>query len=526
MDFQKHTDVKFKHDEKLLAKAQDNLPPLYYQEVKPQRLVEIVASETGLHGFEAMESKRKLVNLPQYLLGKGEKLVLDFGNHYVGHLALSLDSVGSPMDAPLFLKVKFGEIPADIGANSADYDGWISSSWIQEEFLHIDELPTRLEMPRRYSFRYVELEVLDASPKWKLSVSAPLLIAQSSVTMSAVKSVATGDDLLDKIDQISLKTLQDCMQDVFEDGPKRDRRLWLGDLRLQALANYQTFGNQELVKRCLYLFAGMTTKDGLVTANVFTKPRMLPDDTFMLDYSLFFISVLSDFIEQNYDEDLLKDLYPVAKRQLELAEKFVGDDGLVKISEDGTVFVDWSEGLNKSTAIQAILIYTAKQLLQLAKLVHDEKNVAHVNALITKLSQAALEKCYNQDKHLFVSGDDQQINIASQAWMVLAHVLPTTEARRVMESSLKELFPVQGVGTPYMYHHIIAALFEVGLQDDAIREMKAYWGKMVELGADTFFEAFDPQRPNFSPYGNPIINSYCHAWSCTPTYLIRKYLVK
>lgn len=29
----------------------------------------------------------------------------------------------------------------------------------------------------------------------------------------------------------------DCMQSVFEDGPKRDRRLWLGDLRLQALAS-------------------------------------------------------------------------------------------------------------------------------------------------------------------------------------------------------------------------------------------------------------------------------------------------
>ena len=26
------------------------------------------------------------------------------------------------------------------------------------------------------------------------------------------------------------------MQDVFEDGPKRDRRLWLGDLRLPIVA--------------------------------------------------------------------------------------------------------------------------------------------------------------------------------------------------------------------------------------------------------------------------------------------------
>ena len=28
---------------------------------------------------------------------------------------------------------------------------------------------------------------------------------------------------------------------------------WLGDLRLQALANYGTFRNFDLVKRCLYL---------------------------------------------------------------------------------------------------------------------------------------------------------------------------------------------------------------------------------------------------------------------------------
>jgi hypothetical protein len=36
-----------------------------------------------------------------------------------------------------------------------------------------------------------------------------------------------------------------------EDGPKRDRRLWLGDLRLEALANYETYRNFDLVKRSL-----------------------------------------------------------------------------------------------------------------------------------------------------------------------------------------------------------------------------------------------------------------------------------
>ena len=38
--------------------------------------------------------------------------------------------------------------------------------------------------------------------------------------------------------------------------------------------------------------------------------------------------------------------------------------------------------------------------------------------------------------------------------------------------------------------------------------MKDYWGKMITMGADTFWEAFKPEDPNFSPYGSPIISSF------------------
>ena len=41
--------------------------------------------------------------------------------------------------------------------------------------------------------------------------------------------------------------------------------------------------------------------------------------------------------------------------------------------------------------------------------------------------------------------------------------------------------------------------------------------------ADTFWELYNPENPAESPYGSSIVNSYCHAWSCTPTYLLRKY---
>ena len=53
---------------------------------------------------------------------------------------------------------------------------------------------------------------------------------------------------LKKIDLIAVNTLKNCMQRVFEDGPKRDRRLWIGDLRLLALTDYATFNNTALIK--------------------------------------------------------------------------------------------------------------------------------------------------------------------------------------------------------------------------------------------------------------------------------------
>jgi hypothetical protein len=64
---------------------------------------------------------------------------------------------------------------------------------------------------------------------------------------------------------------------------------------------------------------------------------------------------------------------------------------------------------------------------------------------------------------------------------------------------------------PYLRHHHIVALLQCGLREEAVAEIKAYWGAMVDYGADTFWEIFDPQHPDFSPYGSKLINSYCHA---------------
>lgn len=521
--FQINNDITFNHNEMLLSKADKYCPEIHTVTITPTRLAELTPDQNGYLGWAMIDSNKEIENLPTYCMKKDDSLILDFGNHRVGQFSIDIDSVGSPMDAPLFLKLKFAEIPAELGYDAADYNGWLSKSWIQEEYVHIDELPCRLELPRRYSFRYVQLLVIDSSPKWSASFSNAMVAAQTSADSSHLLPFKTDDNELEHICNVSRNTLSECMQEVFEDGPKRDRRLWLGDLRLQALANYATFDNTDIVKRCLYLFGGMTTEDGRISANVFIKPRYIPDDSFLFDYSLFFISVLYDYLQHHPDEELLMDLYPIAKKQIDMALNFVDENGQFVQDPNYPVFVDWSDKFDKSTSGQAIFIYALKQFCILAEDM-DKDAASYYKRIAEQMIRFSKENLYDETTHMFISGKNKEYNISSQVWMVLANIFPAEENKLIMSAAISKLFPVTGIATPYMYHHITEALFVAGLKEDAVKLLKSYWGKMIELGADTYWEAFDPNEPEYSPYGSPIISSFCHAWGCTPVYLVQKYL--
>ena len=106
--------------------------------------------------------------------------------------------------------------------------------------------------------------------------------------------------------------------------------------------------------------------------------------------------------------------------------------------------------------------------------------------------------------------------------MILGGVLDEEEGREVLLAALNDEESVKPV-TPYMHHYVVEALCTLGLYDEAIAYMRRIWGGMIALGADTFYEAYVPADPEFSPYDDRKANSMCHAWSCTPTYFIRKY---
>ncbi|MDC7286406.1 family 78 glycoside hydrolase catalytic domain [Blautia schinkii] len=456
--------------------------------------------------------------------GKGDVLIWDFGHNHAAYFEFVCHSVGSPMDAPAFLHLKFCETEKELWEDCTEYQGWISKGWIQEEWLHIDELPRRMKMERRYAFRYVKITVLDTSQKFRIVFDQVKRIRVSSVQNEEAVCISTDDKLLRSIDEAALRTLANCMQTVFEDGPKRDRRLWLGDLRLQALTNYKTFRHNDLVKRCLYLFAGMPNKKGMIPACVFERPVPLMDDTFLLDYSLFFLPVLTEYYENTKDIETLRELAPSALRQIELAMEYVDERGVVFAegvqSPAGLYycFIDWNESLDKQCAMQAIILYSLRYAGRLCRLLGYEERISYFDELYDRMKTAAIAAFWDETNQVFISGPQRQISAASQVWMILAGVVRGKEAAALLERTKES--PVTMV-TPYMHHFYSMALIEAGDMAGAISHIKDYWGGMIRAGADTFWELYNPADENESPYGSACVNSYCHAWSCTPAYILR-----
>ena len=523
MEIQKKENHFYMTNHAFVMKAEGLKKKLIVKKEEPTGLVTVQTDPNAVHGWKC-KKVADIDSLDDKAYGKGESLIVDFGDHQVGYLVMKIRPIGSPPDAPLHLRLTFGEMPIEMGEDFATYDGWVSSSWLQQETIHIDVLPHVLQMPRRYSFRYLKIEVLDASPKYAVAFDEIYCETVTSADTRKLSPITTADPLLAEMDRISIKTLQDCMQDIFEDGPKRDRRLWLGDLRLQALANYETFKNYDLVKRCLYLFAAVTDENGQVSSNVFVAPNLIPDDTYLFDYSSFFPVTLYDYFVATEDLETAKELWPTAYRQIELALERVNENHLVMDDTSGAwwAFIDWHKDLNKQAAAHAILIYAMKRALGLARAVNDEKRATFLDSKIKLMKKAAVEYLWDEKQQFFVSGAERQVSWASQVWMVLAEVFDIEKSSQLIDMLLTER-PAIGPVTPYMYHHLIDALIMVDERDVARQVMKEYWGEMIEDGADTFWESYDPKNKNFSPYGNSLINSYCHAWSCTPTYFIRKY---
>ncbi len=499
-------------------------PVLEEREQTPLNCVRIEASNAHPMGWDVLQDI-DIASSEIRDLRAGDSMVVDFGGHRTGYLSFALRAVGREPDAPVRLRLIFGEVPYDVGEPLHPYTGWISASWLPEEIVTIDDLPQEVRLPRRYAFRFVRIEVISTSREFGVNVHNIRAHAVTSARGSIPSLPSNTPAVLQRIDEVSIATLRDCMQTCFEDGPRRDRRLWVGDLRLQALVHYSTFGaggGHDVVRRCLYLFAGLPRADGLVNACVYERPRPTYASIVTLDYAALWVVTLSEYLAASGDLATARELWPVAKAQIEILRKNVDVEGRFVDPQDSWIFIDWAEGLDKTVAMHGVLMLALRHGLRLADAVGTRGEVADWGTLVQAMATAALGHFWDERLGLFVSGPNRQVSCASQAWMALAGVaLPSEQLGCAIKRALADAQAVRPV-TPYLYHYLVEGLAACSLNDEARQLIESYWGRMVALGADTFWEAFDPANPLSSPYGDVHANSWCHAWSCTPSWFFRQ----
>lgn len=514
----------YKASKEWLQKSEASKPALIYKEHHPLRIVNSVKDANAYQGWR-MEEVGSIDPLFSESLKKHSGVILDFGEHLTGDFTFSLKLLSKAVsDAPVRLKFTFAEVPGELNTPFDPYPGGLSRAWLQDEVITLMTVPIEASIPRRVSFRYLKIDVLGSS-SFDFAFDKMSFKAQSAVEPIRMDLASTTDPLIKQINEVGLSTLKECMQTVYEDGPKRDRRLWIGDLYLEALANAYSYKNHALTKRCLYLLAALSNDEGLLHATVMEDPQPHPQEgQHCLDYALIYNVALLEYLKATGDRETANDLWPVAVRQIEMALRQFSPEMIYDMQKPPIYWLvfDWKDNYDRQASMQGLTIWALQHSYELAKMLGKEKEVKEWPALAVQMKKAARKYFYDKKQGVIVSGETKQVSYLSQVWMILSETLTLKEGARAMKTAMSmpdACYP----GCPYAYHYVVEALLKCGMNNEAKKLLVDYWGGMVEKGADTFWEVYDPNNDELSPYGFFPINSYCHAWSCTPVYFINKY---
>ena len=380
-----------------LKEAAASMPELRRTEHHPVRIVRSVADSTAFQGWR-MEPSEPIEALYASSLKQRRKVIVDMGEHMTGYFSLRVNHTGMPADAPIRLRITFAEVPAELNTPFDPYPGGLSRAWLQDETVTVMRLPATVRIERRVACRYVMIEVL-AQSSFDFRVEDITLEAVTSASGEAPALAEGTDPMIRRIYDTGLKTLSECMQTVYEDGPKRDQRLWIGDLYLESLANACSFGNHALTRRCLYLLAALADEDGWLHATVYEYPQPEPQyNQHTMDYSLLYGVALLEYLKATGDMTTARELWPVVARQIEIACTYLRDYlyDMQKQPQWWLVF-DWKDDLYRHASVQGLMTFAVERGWELAQMVGRERDVRDWPDLVKRMRRASRRAFYDAD---------------------------------------------------------------------------------------------------------------------------------
>jgi hypothetical protein len=451
---------------------------------------------------DAFPSRFRLPVIPQPAVNKersGTGLLVDFGRETFGFLKLhGVKGKGT-------IRIYYGESREE----ALSKEGAVTTDLLQ---LNLDQSMDSV-MPLSKAFRYVHL-VTEGDVQF---TDISMLYEYADIKDKG--SFVCSDTLINKIYDVAKYTLHLSTREFFVDGIKRDRWVWSGDAYQSYLMNYYLMNDNGTVKRTMYALRG---KDP-VTAHINT----------IMDYTFYWFLGIYDYYRYSGDKSFLVQNYDRMKSLMAYVLGRRNKDGLMEWMPGDWIFIDWAAGLSKKGEVsfeQLLLARSLETMALCAELVNDPAGAAQYREQASSTKKKLFDIYWNEEKQALVHSrvDGKQTDNVTRYANMFAIFFDyfTEQQKQSVKKSVLLNNKIAPITTPYMRFYELEALCAMGEQSYVLNEMKNYWGGMLQLGATSFWEEYNPAKKgaeHFAMYGREFGKSLCHAWGASPVYLLGKY---
>lgn len=326
----------------------------------------------------------------------------------------------------------------------------------------------------------------------------------------------SSDMLVNRIWNVASHTFKLCSGIFFLDGIKRDKWIWSGDAYQSLFTNQYLMADSDINRRTLVALRG----NDPITTHINT----------IIDYSLYWILGIREHYLTYGDIEFLEMVYPKMVSLMEFCESQVDENGFFTGRAGDWVYIDWAD-MDKTGAL------CAEQML----FAQSWKTMALVSEALGKNSGFYRDKAeqiinqidrffWNEEKSAYIDSyisGKKNVTRHANIFAVLFDIAGEKRKKKIVENVfLNEKIPQ--ITTPYFKFFELDALCKMGYLDKVFAMIKDYWGGMLEKGAVTFWEEYNPsisEKEQYDMYGDKFGKSLCHAWSASPIYLLGKYYI-
>ena len=176
-------------------------------------------------------------------------------------------------------------------------------------------------------------------------------------------SFRSSDDLINRIWDVSARTLELNTREFYFDGIKRDRWVWSGDANQSYLMNYYLAFDQGTVQRTMWALRGKDPVEQHINT--------------IVDYSFYWFVSIYDYYLFTGDKELVQRMYPRMKSLMDFVLARRNRNGLVEGLPGDWVFIDWPpQEMPKDGELSAEQLLFARSLEAMAlcaRLVGDSR---------------------------------------------------------------------------------------------------------------------------------------------------------